>query len=214
MPVPSCIWEDDLSRRARAWMEAISPLNPPRFDLDWGSVALLVIDMQRIFLEGSSKVQDAEAVVSRVQALADRFRERGRPVVFTRHLHRDDGSDGGNLLWWWGSIIREGSPSSEIHPEVAPAEGDQVVRKNSYDAFTGTDLDQRLQAMGVRDVVIAGVMTNLCCETTAREAFCRNYRVKFVADATSTALDGMQLATLTNLAYGFAEVCLAEDLLR
>ena len=60
--------------------------------------------------------------------------------------------------------------------------------------------------------IFAGVMTNLCCETSAREAFCRGFRVKFVADATSTGDETMQLATLRNLAFGFADVCLAEDL--
>jgi nicotinamidase-related amidase len=194
-------------------MEAIAPVNPPRFDLDWDRAALLVIDMQRVFLEGSAKVQDAEAIMLRVRALAERFRERGRPVIYTRHMHREDGSDAGNLLWWWGSIIKEGTTASEIHPDVAPLDGELVVRKNRYDAFTGTDLEERLRELDVGDVVITGVMTNICCETTAREANCRDLRVKFVADATSTAHDQMQVATLLNVAYAFAEVCLAEDLL-
>lgn len=206
-------FEDDLATRARAWMGAIAPLNPPRFDLDRDRAALLVVDMQRVFLEGSAKVQDAEAIMARVRALADAFRRHGRPVVYTRHMHAVDGSDGGTLLWWWGGVILEGSRGSEIHPDVAPEEGDLVVRKNRYDAFTGTELDSRLRTMGVEELVVTGVMTNLCCETTAREAFCRDYRVKFVADATSTASDAMHVATLMNLAYGFAEVCLAEDIL-
>ena len=94
-----------------------------------------------------------------------------------------------------------------------PVEADLVVRKNTYDAFNGTELAQSLADMGVTDLVVCGVMTNLCCETTAREAFCRDLRVKFVADGTGTAADSMQIATLINLAYGFAEVVLAEDLL-
>ena len=134
-------------------------------------------------------------------------------MLYTRHMHGDDDPEGGNLLWWWGGLIHEGSPGSEIHPAVAPGEGEEVVRKGRYDAFTGTDLEERLAALGVRDVVVCGVMTNICCETTAREAFCRDLRVKFVADATSTATDPMQLATLLNVAYAVAEVCLAEDLL-
>jgi nicotinamidase-related amidase len=210
---PSDMYGDDLARRARSWMEAIAPVNPHRFDLDWELAALLVIDMQRTFLEGSAKVQDAEAVIGRVSDLVEAFKARGRPVVFTRHLHRDDGSDAGNLMWWWGGIIREGSPSSEIHKDLAPQEGDIVVRKNRYDAFTGTDLDRELRDLDVSDLVISGVMTNICCETTAREAFCRDYRVKVMADGTSTASDAMQVASLLNLAYAFAEVNLTSEIL-
>ena len=206
-------YQDELAARAATWMEAIEPLQAVRFDLDWDRAALLVIDMQRVFLAGSSKVADAEAVMQRVSDLAKGFRDRGRPVIFTRHLHADDGSDGGNLLWWWGSIIRESSEGGQLHPDVMPAEAEVVVRKNTYDAFNGTDLDERLEGMDIGDLVVSGVMTNLCCETTARQAFCRGYRVKFVADATGTAADSMQIATLINLSYGFAQVVLTEELL-
>ncbi len=206
-------YDDDLEGRAGMWMEAIEPLQAVRFDLDWDHAVLLVMDMQHVFLEGSSKVGDAEAVIARTQDLVSEFRKRGRPVIYTRHLHKDDGSDGGNLMWWWGSIIRESSENGQLHPSMAPEEGDLVLRKNTYDAFNGTELAERLQEMGVTDLVICGVMTNLCCETTARAAFTRDLRVKFVADGTSTAADSMQIATLINLSYGFAEVVLAEDLL-
>lgn len=206
-------YEDDLSDRVIMWMEAIEPLQAVRFDLDWDHAALLVIDMQHVFLDGSSKVQDAESVIARIADLISEFRRRERPVIFTQHLHKDDGSDGGNLMWWWGSVIRESSDGGALHQAVMPEEGELVVRKNTYDAFNDTELGTSLEEMGITDVVVCGVMTNLCCETTAREAFCRNLRVKFIADGTSTAADSMQIATLINLAYGFAEVVLAEDLL-
>jgi nicotinamidase-related amidase len=206
-------YNDELEARAAVWMEAIAPLQAVTFDLDWDAAALLVVDMQRVFLDGSSKVQDAEAVMRRVGDLVRAFQDRGRPVIYTRHLHRDDGSDGGNLLWWWGSIIRESSEGGQLHPVIAPEGDEAVVRKNTYDAFQGTDLQERLDKAGVRDLVVCGVMTNLCCETSAREAFCRGYRVKFVADGTGTAADPMQIATLVNLSYGFAQVVLAEEIL-
>ena len=113
-------YRDELARRARGWIESIAPVNPRRFELDWDRAALLVIDMQVVFLEGSSKVECAGPVIGRVRDLVDRFRQVGRPVVYTRHLHRADGSDAGNMLWWWGGLIKEGSPGGEIHPDVAP----------------------------------------------------------------------------------------------
>jgi nicotinamidase-related amidase len=196
-------------------MRSIEPHRTRRFDLDPDRAALLVVDAQRYFLDPRSRgcMPWAPQVVGRIQELQARFRGRGRPVVFTRHAHEPDGSDGGNLAWWWHGLLRDGEPDAELVPEVAPRPGELVVRKRTYSAFLGTGLDEALRGSGVTDLVIAGVMTNLCCETSAREAFCRGFRVKFVADATSTEDEAMQLATLRNLAFGFADVCLAEDLL-
>ncbi len=81
-----------------------------------------------------------------------------------------------------------------------------ILDKNRYSAFFGTDLDKRLRVEGVEDLLICGVMTNCCCETTARDAFVRDYRVFFVADATATANEELHLSSLKNLAYGFAYI--------
>jgi nicotinamidase-related amidase len=207
--------EVEYDRRASEWMARISPLNPSRFRLDLDHAALLVVDMQRYFLDeaSSGRMPGADHVMRRVVDLADHFRSAGRPVIYTRHAHEPDGSDAGNFAWWWASLLKEGTLSAEIHPLVAPKEGDQVIRKVRYSAFHGTGLDGTLRGMGVTDVVVTGVMTNLCCETTARDAYNHDFRVKFVADATTTAAEEMHLATLLNLAYGFAEVCLAEDII-
>uniref|UniRef100_A0A0E0KT03 Isochorismatase-like domain-containing protein n=1 Tax=Oryza punctata TaxID=4537 RepID=A0A0E0KT03_ORYPU len=85
-------------------------------------------------------------------------------------------------------------------------EGDLVVEKRTYSGFAGTRLEEALRRMGVEEVIVTGVMTNLCCETTARDAFVRGFRVFFSADATATASQGLQEATLANMAYGFAYI--------
>jgi nicotinamidase-related amidase len=200
----------------RGWMAAIGDVNGRRFGLALPRAALLVVDMQRYFVDPASKgcMPWAAQVVSRVLALIAFFRARGRPVLFTRHVHAADGSDGGNLAWWWDGLLREGTWAAELHPSIVPAEGEPVLRKNRYDAFLGTDLDDMLRRGGVTDLVIAGCMTNLCCETTARDAFCRDYRVKFVADATATETEPMQLASLRNLAFGFADVVTVQEIVQ
>ena len=81
---------------------------------------------------------------------------------------------------------------------------DMVVEKNTYSAFRKTGLEEKLVEMGVKEVIVTGVMTNLCCETTAREAFVRGFRVFFSTDATATSDDDLHEATLKNMAYGFA----------
>ncbi|MGM0401833.1 MAG: isochorismatase family protein, partial [Chloroflexota bacterium] len=90
---------------------------------------------------------------------------------------------------------------------------EKVVDKHRYSAFYGTDLQTVLRCLEVEDVVIAGVMTNLCCESTARDAYYRDYRVFFPADATGTVTERMHLASLLNLAFGFAYVTLTSKIL-
>lgn len=88
--------------------------------------------------------------------------------------------------------------------EIGRKDDEVVIEKNTYSGFKGTGLEERLREMGVEEVIVTGVMTNLCCETTARDAFVRGFRVFFSTDATATADQGLHEATLMNMAYGFA----------
>jgi isochorismate hydrolase len=162
--------------------------------------ALLVIDMQ-IFFASLSK-----PILGNVISLIDVCRARKVEIFFTRHGHRDPKKDGGMLGKWWQDLIQYGSAEWEIINELTVSPHDTIVDKNRYSAFFNTDLDRDLKAHGVEDLVICGVMTNCCCETTARDAFIRDYRVFFVADATAAANEELHVASLKNLAYGFAYI--------
>jgi len=118
------------------------------------------------------------------------------------------------LYKWWGELIIEGSFDDRIMGELAPLEGEKIIRKRRYSVFYKTDLEEHLRKEGVEDLVICGVMTNLCCETTARDAFMRDFRVFFIEDATATVNPELHLATLMNLAYGFAVIMKADELLK
>lgn len=104
----------------------------------------------------------------------------------------------------------EGSPESEIHPDIAPLPGEKVISKHRYSAFYNTDLETVLRCLQIEDLVISGVMTNLCCESTARDAYQRDYRVFFLADSTGSINEEMHLASLRNLAFGFSFVTSAD----
>jgi nicotinamidase-related amidase len=108
----------------------------------------------------------------------------------------------------------EGSAESEIHPELSPRENEKVVLKHRYSAFYNTDLETIIRCLKIEDLVIAGVMTNLCCESTARDAYFRDYRVFFPADATGAVCEEMHLASLLNLSYGFAYITKTNDLIK
>ena len=82
-----------------------------------------------------------------------------------------------------------------------------------YSAFYKTDLEQYLMSIGIKNVIIGGVMTNLCCETTARDAFVRDFRVFFLVDGTATVSKTYHFTTLRNLAYGFAYLKRCEEVI-
>jgi nicotinamidase-related amidase len=107
---------------------------------------------------------------------------------------------------WWGELIVEGTDDHGLLPELGIRDTDTIIPKRRYSAFHETDLDDLLRQRGVEDLASAGVMTNLCVETSARDAFVRDYLVRVLMDATATVTDAMQEASLVNLAYGFAHV--------
>jgi len=166
----------------------------------WARAALLVIDLQEYFRTV------AAPILANVAGAIARCRAAGVPVVYTRHGHDDPVRDGGRLGEWWGDLIVRGTPEFALLPEIAPCEGERIVEKSRYSAFFGSDLEAHLRGIGVEELIVAGVMTNLCCETTARDAFVRDFRVFFLADGTATDGDDHQIASLRNLAYGFAHL--------
>jgi isochorismate hydrolase len=170
--------------------------------------ALLVIDMQEYFRAM------AAPILPGLKKVILAARRRGVPVIYTQHGHGDPQKDGGMLGAWWGELILAGSDAAEILVEIAPESSDRILAKKRYSAFHGTDLEKELREKGIEDVIISGVMTNLCAETTARDAFVRDFRVFFLADGTATASEEYQVASLRNLAYGFAYLLTCEAAVR
>ena len=207
---------ENIREKSEDWLRRIGKFNVHRSPVGVDHSALLVIDMQKFFLGSrvASLVDPVAAILPNVKRLIDRYREKGRPVIYTRHVHNPDGSDLGILGEWWDDHCKEGTEEADIHDSIAPGPDDKVICKNRYSAFHGTDLADVLRSREVEEVVISGVMTNICCESTARDAFFRDIWVRFVADATASVTEEMHVATLLNLAYAFAEVCLTEDVLR
>ncbi len=200
------------------------------YDLAHGRVALLVIDVQGEYFDpdGPAYVPAGADALPRIVELVDAFRTRSLPVVFIQHLHRPDGSDAGRM-GDFGSAddppsFVEGTSRVELLDELGVGPGDIVVRKRRYNSFHGTDLESILRTLDVRSVVITGLMTSFCCETTARDAHGRDYEVLFVADANAgpdlQRIDGTPIphtevleSTMAALAAGFAEVVTTADLL-
>ena len=205
-----------IGAKAAGWLAKIEAHNTHRMRLNAGASALLIVDMQMFFLDpGSPTFTDGgPAALPAIKRLVEAFRAAGRPVIFTQHVHHPNGSDLGIMGWWWEGRCLQGSEESGIHPELAPRPGEKVIAKHRYSAFYNTDLETALRCMNVEDVVVTGVMTNLCCESTARDAYFRDYRVFVPADGTGTITEEMHVASLLNLAFGFAFVTTSDELVR
>lgn len=189
----------------RRWKRALAPYARAVAPASAGDSALLVIDMQEHFAAVCGPI------IPTVARLARSCRQAGIPVLFTQHGHADPRIDGGMLHTWWEELIVEGTSDHGLIADLDVQPRDRVIPKRRYDAFFGTTLHQTLQQLGVRDLAVAGVMTNLCVETTARSAFVHDYRVRVLMDAVATATETMQIASLVNLAFGFASVQTAAD---
>lgn len=193
---------------------------PFPFPLQPDACALVVIDMQRDFIEpggfGESLGNDVSllaAIIPTVARLIDGCRAAGMPVIHTQECHRPDLSDcppskaarGNPSLRVgdqgpMGRLLVAGEPGTDFVPELMPAPGDAVVQKPGKGAFYATDLDDILRRQGIGQLIIAGVTTEVCVQTTMREANDRGYDCLLVEDATESYFPEFRAATLAMVA--------------
>ena len=170
--------------------------------VDPARTALIVVDMQNDFVKegGALVVPDAEGTLPAVRHLLDLARESGMKIVFTQDTH-----DEGDPEWdIWPEHVRDGTWGWEIVDELAPLEGETVIRKVRYDAFYGTHLDHFLRLWGIQTLVICGTVANICVHYTASSAALRWYDVVIPHDATS-ALDPFDLeSSLRQVSFLFS----------
>ena len=109
--------------------------------------------------------------------------------------------------------IRYHEPDSRLIDELAPKPSEPVIHKTTYDAFFGTKLDTLLQQHHLDQVLVTGVLTHLCCDTTARAAFCRGFEVYIAADATASSTEQLHVGALLGLADGVAVIQSTREIL-
>lgn len=181
-------------------------MTQPAFDPAWlPNAALLLVDMNRSHLDhevGHLLVEknEAERVIAAAVRLRRAWSEAGMPVIFVRTHHRHDPRTGtvvDNKNPFWQAQHRkpipglnrerktlaiEGSPVTEVVPQLAPEPGEHTVFKHRYSPFDNTDLDLLLRNLKVETLVIVGVNTNNCVMCSCFEAFNRDYRVVVARD--------------------------------
>ncbi len=207
----------DLRAQTRAWLGEVRAQVAPRphLELDPDRCALLVVDMVRYFAHptGRAWLPTAEAILPRILLLLGAWRLRGAPVAFTRHGHTGP-QDLGMLGRFYSDWIRAEGHESQLVPSLSPRPEELVFRKTTYDSFLDTPLQAWLEDRGVRQVLITGVLTHMCCETTARSAFCRGFEVYVAADGTASTAEARHVASLISMADCVAVVHSTEEILR
>jgi len=173
---------------------------------------LLIIDIQRDYFPGGAyPLVEPEAAAEAAKRALDRFRAAGEPVVHMQHIW--DAPD--------APFIKKGTPGTEIHPLLAPANGETVIRKDEANSFLGTPLEEKLRATGIDELVVAGMMSSMCVDATVRAAADLGFATTVVHDACATmplefggrsvpAAD-VHTAFIAAMGDGYAEVVSAGD---
>ena len=198
------------------------PIDPTR-------TALINVDLQNIFVEGFDiSATDGPDVVHRLNKLSGVCREHGMMVIHTINELRADGSNRGiaaevvtAYLQNTGTNrrggITAGTDAAKLHESLNVEEADVLITKPRYGAFTGTDLDLILRTNNIEAVIIGGIATNVCCDTTAREANQRDYKVFFLSDGTGNhgmqglSAEEIKAATLAAVRLAFGQVLTVDE---
>jgi nicotinamidase-related amidase len=162
---------------------------------------LIMIDCQNTYTQGVMELDGVQPALDEAAALLDRARSAGIPII---HIQHSDGP---------GSLYDIEGESGAIVARVAPREGEPVVVKEYPNSFVQTDLDDRLKALGASNLVLAGFMTHMCVNSTARGAFNLGYAPTVVAAATATrALPGVDGGSVSAASMQSASLAAVADL--
>lgn len=155
-------------------------LKAVKISVDPRKTAVMVIDMQNDFIEEKGKlyVPRSEKLIKPIKSILDKAREAGATIIYTQDWHHEDDPE----FKVWGEHALADSWGAEIVEELKPKEGEFVVRKPSYDAFYGTPLEHILRYRGLENLILTGVLANICVLHTAGSAAMRGYRLIIPVD--------------------------------
>jgi ureidoacrylate peracid hydrolase len=167
-----------------------------------------------------------QAMAARVPRLVSAARSAGALVVFLRNVYNTDENAYLSDVWLEQSarmrsagsytrapVCEPNSWGGEFYGDVRPEPGDVVVVKHRFSGFQGTDLEQVLRVNGVRTVIMTGIVTNVCVETTAREAFMRDFYVVMTSDGCAAYVQADHEQTLSNVKRFFGDVASIDDVI-
>jgi ureidoacrylate peracid hydrolase len=206
--------------KRRGKMRVFSDLNPQ-------TMALVVVDMQNVFCQpgGALEIAASRDTADNINRLADKCRAAQIPVIWIRSYHPAGGADWKMFFDYFISPergkmaaeqLQEDNPGSAIYSEMRVAASDYVVSKNRYSCFIpgSSSLERLLRSLKRDTIIICGTRSNVCCESTSRDAMMLDFKVLFVSDGTSAMSDFEHQATLDTLAQSFADVMTTEEVIK
>lgn len=188
------------------------------------NAALIVVDLQNDFVspDGSAgkrgeDVSAAMAIMSPLLRLIDAARRVGLTIVYIRTTH-SEWTDTPSWIYRTSqkgglSTCREGTWGAEFYDGIAPLPTERVVGKHRYSAFINTDLNTVLKARNIQSVLVCGVATNVCVETTARDAYMFDYYVTMIDDCSAAYEAKLHLGTLDNMRRHFGLVASSNEII-
>jgi ureidoacrylate peracid hydrolase len=184
--------------------------------------AVLVVDVQNDYCHPHGALGrqglptgDAMAMIPVLARLLDAAREHGTRVIFIQTVHTDETDSAAWVRRSGGTsttVCRKGTWGGEF-TGVAPREGEVVVNKHRYSAFVNTRLDSVLRTLKIENVIMTGVSTNVCVESTARDAYMRDYNMVFLSDCTAAYASEDHEATLRTMSRNFGVVASADEVI-
>jgi len=151
--------------------------------------ALIVVDMLNDFVTGVLKCERASRIIPNIQRLLDFARKKGIPVIYANDTHLPD-VDKEFEIWPPHAVV--GTKGAEVIDELKPVKGDYIIQKRRYSAFYGTDLDLLLRELHVDTLILVGLVTNVCIQHTAADAFFRGYQIIVPEDCVETLTEEAQ----------------------
>lgn len=197
-------------------------------EIDAARTALVVIDMQKTFCEpgAPAEVPNSREIVQAINRLADGLRRAGGTVIWCTHANvgTGDSSDWRNFFDYFVAAdlrsrtiesLSPGGSGQDIWPELAVEESDFKLFKNRYSALVpgSSQLERVLRSLSIDTLLICGTKTNVCCESTARDAMMMDFKVVMVSDGTAALSEAEHQATLENIIQQFGDVLTADEIL-
>jgi ureidoacrylate peracid hydrolase len=190
------------------------------------TAALLIVDMQNAFIHPNGSLprmgldtSRTRKVIEPIKKLRGAFHEAGVPVIYVQHTHDIDGADMGLIANAFPPIRAlghcfDGSWDAAMIDELTPDSRDHVIKKHRFSGFYKTDLEDLLQGLRIKSLVVSGIATNICVESTIRDAFFRDYPVVVPREATASFTEEQEAGAFGNFAFAFAKVIPLDEVMR
>ncbi|NHJ49156.1 MAG: cysteine hydrolase [Asgard group archaeon] len=174
------------------------------FEFNPTKTALLIVDMQNYFTDSnlSTYIPSSKTIINPIKELREKFHSMELPVIITKYGLPDTIESDNMMNNWWGGALKLSDNKADIHPMIKD-DWSIVIEKSSYDSFYQTELESILQEHEIIQLVIVGLVTHLCVESTARSAFQRNYQVFLPIDCMASYTEEMHISSLRAAAHGF-----------